>query len=145
MINFPTTTKKNLKLLAAFVWYSGIIVLAIKSLILIQIALELRPNQDSIWMAVLMGLFIGILKTKFLFRKLCLRNLQRINCLENPKIWQFYRPHFFIFLLSMILLGSYLSRLAHGYYPLLIIMLIIEISIATALFGSSNCYWKRED
>ncbi len=36
-----------------------------------------------------------------------------------------------------------LAKLAQGNYIMLVSMAIIELSIATALLGSSHCYWKR--
>jgi hypothetical protein len=139
------SSKRTLRLLASLVWYSGIVVLSFKSSKLFLEAQSVNPNQVWIWSAVLGGLVIGIIKAKYLFNRLCIKNLKRIDALEKPKIWQFYRIRFFIFLLSMILLGSFISRLAHGNYPVLIIMATIEISIATALLGSSYCFWKQKN
>jgi hypothetical protein len=136
------TSKHTLKLLASLVWYSGIIVLFIKSSILLSHAEKLNPNQYWIGLAVLSGLIIGFIKAKYLFRKLCLKNLNRIYALESPKLWQFYRIPFFIFLITMIILGSSISHLAQNHYAALIGMSVIEISIATALLGSSHCFWK---
>jgi len=65
--------------------------------------------------------------------------------INNIKLWEFYRFRFFIFLFSMILLGSFLSHQAHGNYPLLILVLIIDISVGTALLGSSSCFWKKNN
>ena len=141
MFNSSTPT---LKLLASLVWYSGAVVLSFKSSKLFLEAQSINPNQLWIWLAVLGGLIIGVIKAKYLFKRLCIKNLRRIDALEKPKLWQFYRMHFFFFLLSMILLGSFISRLAHGNYSMLITMATIEISLATALIGSSNCFWKQK-
>jgi len=138
------TSKKNLKILASLVWCGGIVALSIKSALLLQTANNLNPNIYSILLAVFAGLAIGVIKTKFLFRGLCLKNLHRIDALKQPKLWQFYRPYFFVFLISMIILGSYLSRIAQDNYSLLLTMAIIELSIATALLGSSHYFWKRD-
>lgn len=136
------TSPHTLKLLASMVWYSGAVVLFIKSSILLFEAEKMDPDQPWVWIAVLSGVIIGIIKAKYLFNRLCIKNLKRIYALEQPKLWQFYRIPFFIFLLTMIILGSVLSHLAHGHYAILIAMVIIEISIATALLGSSHCFWK---
>jgi len=138
------SSTRTLILLASLVWYSGSVVLFFKSSKLLLEAQSINSNQTWIWLAVLSGLIIGGIKAKYLFKRLCTKNLKRIDALSKPKLWQFYRIRFFIFLLSMILLGSFLSRLAHGNYPALIIMAIVEISIATALLGSSNCFWKQK-
>ena len=131
-----------LKLLAALVWYSGAVVLAFKSTAMFTEVLSIRPHHAPVWLAVIAGLIIGVLKAKFLFKRICIKNLNRIKVLENPRLWQFYRAGFFIFLFAMIILGSAISYLAHGSYPALMTMATIEVSLATALLGSSNCFWK---
>ncbi len=142
-MNIYNTSKKTLNILASTVWYTGIIALSLKSFFLLQAANDINPNLIYIGFCLLTALIIGAIKTKYIFIGLCMKNLNRISFLNNPKIWQFYRPQFFIFLISMILLGSYLSKLAQGNYIMLISMAIIELSIATALLGSSHCFWKR--
>ena len=133
----------TLKILAALVWYSGFVVLYIKSINLLFQAETLNPDQLWIWLALISGLVIGIIKAKYLYKRLCIKNLERINALHQAKLWQFYRLRFFIFLFSMILLGSYFSRQIHDDYAMLISMAILEISIATALLCSSHCFWKK--
>ena len=126
------------------VWYSGAIVLSYKSSRLLLEAQDINPDQTWIWLAVLGGLMIGFIKAIYLFKPLCIKNLKRIDALKNPRLWQFYRTGFFFFLFAMILLGSFISRLAHGSYPALITMGTIEISLATALLGSNSCFWKKQ-
>ena len=132
---------KTLKLLASWVWYSGFIVLFIKSGKLLLEAERINPDQIWTWLAFLSGIFIGAVKAKYLYNKLCIKNLNRINALKQPKIWQFYRTRFFLFLCLMIILGHFLSQMAHGNYTMLITMAIIELSVGTALLGSSYCFW----
>lgn len=136
------TSPRILKLLAAWVWFSGFIVLFIKSGKLLLEAETINPGQFWIWLALIGGLCIGVIKAKYLYGKLCIKNLHRIEVLAQPKIWHFYRMRFFIFLGLMVALGLFLSQLAHGNYPMLITMAIIEFSVATALLGSSHCFWK---
>ena len=138
---------RTLKLLAAFVWYGGVIVLFIKSISLLLAAKQIHPDRNWIWLTALGGIVLGIIKAKYLFRRLCLKNLKRIDELVGPKLWDFYRIQFFIFMFTMISLGSWLSRsaLAQDNYPILIAMAFIELSIATALFGSSNFFWRKTE
>lgn len=138
------TTPPILRLLAAIVWYIGVVVLLSKSVSLLLEAERINPEQSWTWLAILGGLTLGVIKAKYLFIRLCIKNLKRIDALEQPKIWHFYRIHFFIFLFLMITLGGFLSRLAHGDYPILITVAMIEISIATALLGSSHIFWKAQ-
>jgi len=138
-----TVSTRTLKILAAFVWYAGGIVLLLKGSSLLAEAGSLKPEQGWPWLAAIAGLIIGGLKAHFLFSKTCQKNLTRIAALDHPGIWQFFRPGFFAFLAIMILAGATLSRLAHNNYVFLISVGILDISIAIALLGSSYVFWKR--
>ena len=137
------TSPHTLKMLAALVWYSGFLVLFLKSTRLFLQADKLNHDQRVIWLAILMGFLIGVIKAKYLYQKLCLRNLKRINSIKQPRIWHFYRIQFFIFLASMIVLGLWLSKWTQDNSVMLIILAMIELSIATALLGSCHCFWKK--
>lgn len=90
------------------------------------------------------GMVLGLIKTKYIFIKSCRKNLKRIDELKEPKIWQFYRVRFFIFLASMISLGAYLSSLAHGNYWFLIVVGVVDMALAVALLLSSFTFWSKE-
>ena len=134
---------RSLKILAALVWYVGGIVLLLKGGSLLVEADALRPEEGWPWLATVAGLFLGGLKAKFLFSKSCQENLSRIAALDQPQIWQFFRPGFFVMLTVMILIGVTLSRLAHNNYPFLIGVAILDLGIAIALLGSSYVFWKQ--
>ena len=136
---------RTLKILAAALWYSGAIILLAKGTTLLLEAETLQPGRNWTWLTVVLGLCIGWLKVNFIFRRACQKNLARISLLSEPKIWQFYRPGFLLFLAAMIIIGSTLSRMAHGNYPFLIAMVIVDFSLATALFGSSYVFWQHQD
>lgn len=133
----------TLKLLAAIVWYIGAIVLYIKSYYLLTTANNIEPGQLWIWATIFVGVLIGAIKARYLFSKVGIKNLRRIDALEHPKIWNFYRARFFIMLASMIALAGYLSRMAAGDYTLLLAVTALDLSIATALLGSSYIFWKQ--
>jgi len=141
MFNSSTST---LKLLASLVWFCGAIVLSYKSSRMLLEAQSINSNQIWIWLAILTGIMIGLVKAKYLFKRVCIKNLRRIDALKTPKYWQAYRTHFYFFLLAMIILGSSISRLAHGNYAALITVAIIEISLFTALLGSGSCFWGKK-
>ena len=105
-------------------------------------AYNLRTGEFWTWAAVGLGLLAGVLKTRFIFARICRKNLARINKLIEPRLWQFFRPRFFAFLALMITLGASLSRLSHGNYALLLCVAALDLSIATALLGSSYVFWK---
>ena len=139
-----SASPRTLKILAAVLWYSGAIILLTKGTSLLIEAEALQPGRHWTWLTVVLGLSIGWLKVKFIFRRACEKNLARISLLSEPEIWQFYRPGFLLFLAAMIIIGSTLSRMAHGNYPFLIAMAILDFSLATALFGSSLVFWKQQ-
>ena len=136
-------SNRSLKILCALFWYTGGIVLILKGISLLFRATELKPDPIWLWLAVFAGLSLGTLKAKFLFNKSCQKNLARIDALEQPKIWQFFKPGFFAFLFLMIITGATLSRLAHNNYPFLIGFAILDFSIAIALIGSSYIFWTQ--
>ncbi len=133
-------SKRTLKWLAAAVWIIGGIVLILKANSLFTEAYALHVNALNIGLAAAGGAAFGAAKAFFLFRKSCRRNLARIAALENPKIWQFYRPTFFFLLALMITTGAVLSRIAHGNYPFLLGVAILDLSIGVALLSSSVIY-----
>ena len=139
MFNTSTLT---LKLLAALVWFSGAVVLFIKGFGMFFEAELLNPGHVWTWAALAGGLMLGNLKARYLFRRLCMRNLKRIEELTEPRLWDAYRVRFYIFLLIVSLSGLYVSQQAHGDYALLIIMTVVDLSLATALLASGSCFWK---
>ena len=139
-----TVSHRVLNIMAALVWYVGGIVLLIKGGSLLLEAELLQPDTHWPWTAAIVALMIGGIKAKFIFSKSCRKNLARIAALDRPKIWQFFRPVFFLFLLLMILIGAALSNLAHGNYPFLIGIAALDFTIAVALLGSSYVFWKQE-
>jgi len=140
MLNTSTHT---LKLLAALVWFSGAVVLFIKGFGMFFEAEQINPGQLWTWLALSAGLILGSIKARYLFSRLCTRNLKRIERLAEPRLWNFYRVRFYAFLLVMTMSGLYVSHKAHGDYSILIIMITVDLSLATALLASGNCFWKK--
>ncbi len=138
------TTSRTLKILAALLWYLGGVMLVSKGSSLLIEADMLKPEKNWTWGAIVIGLLIGGLKAKYLFSVSCKKNLARIDLLDKPKIWQFFSPKFFLSLAMMILAGVTLSRMAHNNYIFLLSVAILDISIATALIGSSYTFWKQK-
>jgi hypothetical protein len=139
----PVVAPRTLNVLAALVWYIGGIVLLLKGGSLLAEAQALGPGQVWPRLAIFTALVAGSLQARFLFSKSCRKNLERISALDQPMIWQFYRPGFFGFLVLMIVTGATLSRLAHNNYPLLIGVGALDLNLAVALLASSYVYWQR--
>jgi len=139
-----TVSALTLNILAALVWYVGGTVLLIKGSSLLVEAHTLRPEMYWIWIVIAAGLCFGSLKGVFIFSKSCQNNLVRIRSLNQPKVWQIFRPWFFVFLAAMITTGATMSRMAHNNYFFLIGVAILDLSIAVALLWSSNIFWKQK-
>ena len=134
---------RTLKLLAAAIWYIGSLILMIKGSQLLFESEALKPGLAWTWLAAAAGILLGAVKARFIFNNSCRKNLRRIAALEKPRIWQFYSPGFFMALAVMILAGATLSRMAHGNYPFLIAVAVLDVGIASALLISSHVYWLR--
>ena len=133
-------SKSTLKIVSGSVWLGGAIFLLLKSASLLAQATALRPGEIWSWLAVAAAILIGAAKARYLFGGFCRKNLDRIAALDDPHVWQAFRPVFYVFLATMILLGVTLSRMAMGNYPALIALVILDISIATALLGSFRVF-----
>ena len=138
-----SVSRRTLHILAAIVWHIGGIVLLLKAASLMQEANALRPEQNWLWIFVGVGLFFGLFKARFLFSHFCHKNLARIDALEQPQLWQFFRPRFFLMLTFMILVGATMSRLAEGHYRSLIGVATLDLSLAIALLGSGLIFWRQ--
>ena len=134
--------KKTLKTLALLIWYIGVVALSLKSYKLFNEAYTINSNITYLIFFLILGFLLSLLKTKYIFIHSCQKNLQRIEALENPKIWQFYRVGFFIFLIGVILLGASLSHMARGDYYFLLSVGTIDMALALALFFSSFEFFR---
>lgn len=134
---------RTLKIFSAVVWSGGCVFLLFKSWALLTEAIALRPGSAWPWGVVVAGVVFGGLKARYFFSGVCEKNLLRIESLERPKIWQFFRGRFFFFLMIMIVLGISLSRWAHHRYVFLLYVATLDLSIGVALVGSSYMFWKR--
>ena len=137
------TSYRTLKLLAALVWYIGGVVLLWKGVGQLERAMDVKAAFAWPALAVVAGMLVGSLKIRYIFVHACRKNLARIMALPRPRIWQFYRSGFFLFMFMMIMLGRYLSQSAEGHYVGLLAMAILEISLGIALLGSSYVFWQE--
>lgn len=141
----PKVSKGFLKLQAAMIWFTGGIVLTLKGSSLLIEAASIHPDRLGPGIAFAAGLLFGGIKARYLFSRIGIKNLNRIDMLSVPRFWQFYRIRFFMLLICMIVLGISLSKLAQGQYPILIAVGIMDLAIATALLGSSYIFGMRKN
>lgn len=137
----PHTT---LKVLAAATWYVGGGILLLRGA-----GYLLRSASDggamAASLAALAGVAIGVLRGRTMFLRACRRNLRRIEALERPRIWQFFRPAFFAALVAMMGAGALLSWIAGTGRWGAIAVGGLELVIALALLTSSVAYWQATD
>ena len=139
-----TVSARILNVLSALVWYGGGIMLLLKGGSLLAEAEALNPDQAWPWLATVAALLLGGLQAKFLFGKSCKKNLERIAALDQPKVWQFFRPGFFVALAIMFAVDATLSRLAHNSYAFLIGVAMLDLIVAISLLGSSYVFWREK-
>lgn len=136
-------SKNTLRIVAGTVWLTGGIILLLKSASLFAQAVEIRPGEVASWFAVAVALLLGAAKAYYLFRGFCRKNLDRIAALTEPQLWQAFRPGFYAFMATMVLLATTLSTLATGNYAALLAMFTLDVSIAIALLGSFPVFWQH--
>ena len=125
-------------------WIVGAAFLLLKAATLFAQAIALKQSETPSWLAIVAGVLIGGVKAKYLFSWFCRKNLERIDKLDEPQLWQAFRPVFYVFLTAMLLLSATLSRLAIGNYTGLIALVILDISIGIALLGSMQPFLARK-
>jgi len=130
-------------MLAMLVWYIGFIALALKSYALFAEAYTIDSNLYLLVAILLAGLLLSLLKTRYIFAPACRKNLARIEALDQPRIWQFNRVGFFLFLAGVISLGAWLSRMAAGDYAFLVSVGVVDMALSLALFFSGFVFFEK--
>ena len=118
--------------------------LLLKGSSLLLEAKAIEPDLFWPWLIVACALLFGGVKARYLFSKSCRKNLDRIEALSEPKLWQFFRPGFFLALALMIATGATLSRLANGRYLPLLTVALLDLSIGVSLLASSIVFWQTK-
>ncbi len=139
------SSKSTLVKLAAIGWYVGVMVLGLKSTTLF---IEFRQSglaDSRLASAVVVGVLLGLLKERYLFSRVCKRNLMRIQSLAEPKVWQFFRFRLFFLIGTMVLLSNYLLMISEKLIIGKIALAVIEESVAIALLISSRQFWKANE
>lgn len=134
---------RTLNILAAVTWYAGAVSLLRKGITLLVKEHARDPGDPGLWLALGAGLLLGGLKARYIFSASCRRNLARIAALPDPRLWQFFRPGFFIALAAMITTGALLSRLAREEPRAVLYVAAVDLTIGLALLGSSLVFWRQ--
>ena len=135
------TSKKVLIALAAAVWYIGGFILSRSGYDLFQQSLAMRPGENWPWIFIGLGILLGVLQASLIFNHSCRKNIQRISQLDDPRIWQFFRPGFFLALGIMISSGILLDHFSQGRYFFMLAVAAVDIALSISLLGSSYVFW----
>ncbi len=139
-----STSRKTLKLFAFLTWITGSVILFLKGYDLFREEAALRPGAVLNYLPFAVAAVVGSLKARYLFVPACRKNLARIDSLSDPKLWQFFRAGFFVFLFSMILLGAWLSRAAADNYGFLLAVSSLDLTLAVGLGGSLYGFSEKQ-
>ncbi len=137
------TSKRTLVYLAAAVWYIGGIMLLRSGL---ELIVQIRSlKEGTLWpvIFIVLGIGLGVFQALVIFTPSCKRNLQRINQLEDPRLWQFFRPGFFLALAAMISSGVLLNHLSQGHYYFMLGVAAVDFALTVSLLGSSFIFWTE--
>jgi uncharacterized membrane protein len=138
------TSKKTLVILAALVWFIGAVMLFRGGWELLSQARELRPGSAWHWLFIGLGIVLGIVQARTIFTRSCRRNIQRIRELQDPSLWQFFRPGFFLALGVMISAGVLLDIFSQGIYFFMLAVVGIDFALTISLLGSSRVFWQEK-
>jgi hypothetical protein len=138
------TSKQTLIYLAVAVWYIGGLILFRSGYELIDAAENLKPGLAWHWAAIILGVGLGIFQAVTFFTRSCRKNIIRIKNLEDPKIWQFFRPGFFLALVIMISSGILLDHFAQGHYIFMLVVAALDFALTVSLLGSSYIFWVEK-
>jgi hypothetical protein len=141
--SMPGFSRRGRTILAALLWYVSAVVLLFEGFGLLRQAMSMQA--DPLWplLAQVGAVLIGGIMIRFIVSKACRKLLATLEALPQRRWWQCCRPGFLLLLCSVLVLGRYLSIAVQGHYPGLIAMATLDLSLATALLGSSYVFWRR--
>ena len=102
----------------------------------------LRSTSQWHWLFIFLGVLLGIIQAATIFTRSCRKNIQRIRELDDPMIWQFFRPGFFLALAAMITTGVLLDHFSQGYYFFMLLVVGLDFALTISLLGSSLVFWR---
>lgn len=138
------TSKKVLIILSAVVWYIGGIMLFRSGFELLLLSTGIRPGENWPWVFIGLGILMGVFQASMIFNRSCRKNITRISQLEDPRIWQFFRPGFFLALAIMISSGILLNHLSQGRYFFMLGVAAVDFALTISLLGSSYIFWTEK-
>lgn len=141
--------------LAAAIWLLGAIACGQLSSQLLSAA-AVAVNKTSLYIALSVSVIVGLLLGATIFRRLAMSNIDRIDALNAPRIWEAYRLRFYVLLVlfdgGSVLLTEYLAKSATSRLAVGSVDLAICVALSVSLpwyvyrfftdFGSRNTTLK---
>jgi len=137
------TSQKTLIFFAGAVWYIGGFMLLRSGILLIIQARSLQSTDLWPWLFIVGGIGLGSFQALTIFTRSCRKNIQRIHGLKDPRIWQFFRPGFFLALAGMITGGILLDTVSQGRYFFMLGVAAVDFTLTISLLGSSFVFWTE--
>ena len=137
------TSKRVLVILSGVVWYIGGFMLFRSGFELLKAVLAMRTGEIWPWIFISLGIVLGIIQAATIFTRACRKNIKRISQLSDPKIWQFFRPTFFLALAVMITTGVLLDHFSKGSYFFMLGVAALDFALTISLLGSSYVFWTE--
>lgn len=136
----PTAEHNLLKWLSAAVWYTGGLVLLLKGA---DWLLQAATAGDRLWpvLAAATALGVGLARGRTVFRKACIKNLERIRALNRPRIWQVFRPVFFLALGAMFAAAFLMGWIARSGYIGMTLVGGLDLVIGISLLTGATAFW----
>lgn len=136
----PTPHHKVLKWLAAAIWYTGGLMLLLKGLSWLTQAGSLG---GPVWplAAATVALVVGLARGRTVFRRACVRNLERIRGLRRPRPWHVFRPVFFLALLGMFAIAVVFGQVARTGYAGRVVIGGLDLVIGISLLTGATAFW----
>ena len=130
----PAAKRKTLRLVAGVLW------ILVGAMLIARAVPWILANNVGGWIAAIIGLFLGVLKSRMVFMPLARKNVQRIEALsphrEKICVFAFQAMKAYLLIAGMIALGI-LLRLS----PIpRIILVVIYVAVGSALIFASSKY-----
>ncbi len=132
----PKVKQNTLILLTGFIWLYASIMLLKRAYSWVDII-----TASQLYIGLLIALPLGIIKIYFIFRKLTLKNIKRIQSFKENKIsiWEFHITKDKILIVLMIVMGI---ALRHSPYIPKFVLFPIYLGIGIAMFYVWGLYLK---
>ena len=129
--------------LSAAVWYTGAGVLLWKGA---GWLLEAAGREGWALPAAVaaVAIAVGLLRGRTVFRRAAVKNLERIRALHAPRLYQVFRPAFFLALAAMFAAVFRFGWIARTGYPGMVIVGGLDLVIGVSLLTGATAFWTWE-